>query len=66
MIEYPKSLYRGSVEDHVIVKTKDAEDEKRAQGYEMFAEIHERNLKPIEVETVEVKEAPKRGRPKAT
>ena len=66
MIEYPKSLYRGSVEDHVIVKTKDAEDEKRAQGYEMFAEIHERSLNPVTIDvTEEVKEPAKRGRPKA-
>lgn len=64
-MEYPKSLYRGSVEDHVIVKDESSEKEKRSQGYEMYAEIHERSLKPIEVEAVEVKEAPKRGRPKA-
>jgi hypothetical protein len=68
MIEYPKSLYRGSVEDHVIVKTKDAEDEKRAQGYEMYADIHARMLNPVTIEAteIEVKEPAKRGRPKAT
>jgi hypothetical protein len=67
MIEYPKSLYRVSVDDHVIVKTKDAEDEKRAQGYEMYADIHERMLNPvtIEITETEVKEPVKRGRPKA-
>lgn len=60
-MEYPKSLYRGSVEDHVIVKDVESEQEKRKEGYEMYAEIHERTLNPVEV-----KEAPKRGRPKAT
>ena len=66
MIEYPKSLYRGSVDDHVIVKTKEDEDEKRAQGYEMYSEIYERMNSPVIIEVTEVKEAPKRGRPKAT
>ena len=66
MIEYPKSLYRGSVEDHVIVKTKEDEDEKRALGYEMYSEIHERMNSPDIIEATEVKEPVKRGRPKAT
>lgn len=64
-MEYPKSLYRGSIDDHVIVKDFDAEQDKRSEGYEMYAEIYARMLNPV-VETVEVKEAPKRGRPKAT
>jgi hypothetical protein len=53
--EYPKSLYRGNVDDGIIVKDADAEKEARANGYEMFAEIHERG---------ESIDAPKkRGRP---
>jgi hypothetical protein len=60
-MEYPKSLYRGSVEDHVIVRTPEEEELKRKDGYEMYAEIHARTLNPEEV-----KEAPKRGRPKAS
>ena len=38
-IEYPKSLYRGSVDDHVIVKDKAEEDEQREHGYSMYAEL---------------------------
>ena len=38
-IEYPKSLYRGSVDDHVIVKDKAQEDDKRADGYVMYVEL---------------------------
>jgi hypothetical protein len=53
-IEYPKALYRGSVEDEIIVKNADAEKEARANGYEMFAEIHARGDEP---------EPKKRGRP---
>lgn len=65
-MEYPKSLYRSSVEDHVIVKDSDSEKEKRGQGYEMYAEIHERGLNPAKIEEMEVKEPAKRGRSKAT
>ena len=46
--EYPKSLYRGSVDDEIIVKDADAEKEARANGYEMFAEIHARGDEPAD------------------
>jgi hypothetical protein len=55
--EYPKSLYRGSVDDEIIVKDADSESQARANGYEMFAEIHERG------ESTEVEAPKKRGRP---
>lgn len=55
-IEYPKSLYRGSVEDETIVKDADAEKQARANGYEMFAEIHARGDEPTDTPK-------KRGRP---
>ena len=42
------------------------EAEKRAEGYEMYSEIYERMNSPDIIEVTEVKEAPKRGRPKAT
>ena len=54
IIEYPKSLYRGTVEDHLIVNNKEQEAEARADGYEMFAEIHARADEPAPA---------KRGRP---
>jgi hypothetical protein len=54
IIEYPKSLYRGSVDDHVIVNDKEQEASARADGFEMFAEIHARADEPAPV---------KRGRP---
>lgn len=55
MIEYPKSLYRETVDDHVIVKDAEQEKAARADGYEMYAEIHAREETP---------DAPKkRGRP---
>jgi len=53
-VEYPKSLYRGTVEDHLIVSDKEQEAAARADGYEMFAEIHARAEEPAPV---------KRGRP---
>ena len=60
-MEYPKSLYRRSVEDHVIVKDDSSEKEKRKEGYEMYHEIH---CRMISLEA-EIKGVPKRGRPKA-
>lgn len=55
-IEYPKSLYRVNVDDEVIVKDIESEKEARANGYEMFAEIHARGDEPAE-------QPKKRGRP---
>jgi hypothetical protein len=52
--EYPKSLYRGTVEDHLIVNDKEQEAAARADGYEMYAEIHARAEEPAPA---------KRGRP---
>lgn len=46
-IEYPKSLYRGSVDDHVIVKDKASEEEQRAQGYTMYAELTAAPVEPV-------------------
>lgn len=42
-VEYPKALYRGTVDDSVTVQ--DAADEAvaRKQGYEMYAEMHARD-----------------------
>ena len=42
MIEYPKQLYRSSYEDTVVVADSDEEQAARTEGYEMFAEIFER------------------------
>lgn len=42
MIEFPKQLYRSSYEDTVVVADADEESAARAEGYEMFAEIFER------------------------
>lgn len=40
--EYPKQLYRGSYEDTVVVADADEEQAARSDGFEMFAEIFER------------------------
>lgn len=37
--EFPKSLYRGSLEDHVIVNDADEEAQARAKGYGHFDEL---------------------------
>lgn len=42
IIEYPKALYKGGVEDCVTVQDEDGEAVARADGYEMYAEIHAR------------------------
>ena len=41
-MEYPKSLYKGTVEDHLIVEDFDQESKAREEGYEMYAEIYAR------------------------
>jgi hypothetical protein len=61
MIEYPKSLYRDSVDDHVIVKDAEQEKAARADGYEMFAEIHVRAQNPESTDSPDVPK--RRGRP---
>jgi len=42
MNEYPKQLYRDSYEDTVVVLDADEEQAARAEKYEMFSEIFER------------------------
>lgn len=68
--KYPLQLYRASYEDTVVVHDEDAEAAARAEGFEHFAEIYERegqfpapeNAVPVAEEPQE--EAPKkRGRP---
>lgn len=40
--EYPKSLYKDTVDDEVIVNDESSEKEARENGYEMYAEIFNR------------------------
>ena len=41
-IEYPKALYKGSVDDGMTVNDAAGEALARADGYEMYSEIHAR------------------------
>jgi len=41
-VEYPKQLYRASYEDTAVVNDADQEAGARADGFEMFSEIYER------------------------
>lgn len=69
--EYPKSLYRKSVDDHVIVNDAEEETKARDDGFEMFSEIHERengvnDATAQESAQEEQADKPRRGRkPKA-
>jgi hypothetical protein len=65
-VEYPKALYRGGIEDGVTVHDADSEAMARADGYEMYAEMHARGDKPEPKEEVNEIQPAKRGRkPKA-
>ena len=60
-LEYPKALYKDGIDNSVTVHDEAGEKAARAEGYEMYAEIHARVTGQDPKE-----EAPKRGRkPKA-
>ena len=41
-VEYPKALYKDGIDDSVTVQDAQSEADARADGYEMYAEIHAR------------------------